>query len=95
MTVTIDERAAALRDLRRIPGVGVRIAEDLYNLGYRRVEDLRDEDPEAMYQRMMDRTGTHIDRCMLYVLRCAVYYARETEHDPERLKWWNWKDGRF
>ncbi|MBC8473125.1 MAG: pathogenicity locus, partial [Planctomycetes bacterium] len=30
--------------------------------------------------------------CMLYVLRCAVYYASNTEHDPDLLKWWNWKD---
>ncbi|WP_334292712.1 helix-hairpin-helix domain-containing protein [Parasporobacterium paucivorans] len=29
---------------------------------------------------------------MLYVFRCAVYYANEEAHDPEKLKWWNWKD---
>jgi hypothetical protein len=21
-----------------------------------------------------------------------VYYASNAEHDPELLKWWNWKD---
>jgi hypothetical protein len=34
------------------------------------------------------------DRCLLYVFRCAVYYA-ETEgniREQEKLKWWNWKD---
>ncbi|MGA3073400.1 MAG: helix-hairpin-helix domain-containing protein, partial [Bryobacteraceae bacterium] len=30
--------------------------------------------------------------CVLYVFRCAVYFASEAEHDPELLKWWNWKD---
>ncbi|MBL7185950.1 MAG: hypothetical protein ISS70_06470 [Phycisphaerae bacterium] len=29
---------------------------------------------------------------MLYVLRCAVYYASNAERDPELLKWWNFKD---
>jgi hypothetical protein len=29
---------------------------------------------------------------MLYVLRCAVYYASTDDPNPERLKWWNWKD---
>lgn len=27
------------------------------------------------------------DRCMLYVLRYAVYYAVNATHDPEKLKW--------
>ncbi|NMB56563.1 pathogenicity locus, partial [Candidatus Beckwithbacteria bacterium] len=31
------------------------------------------------------------DRCLLYVFRCAVYYAKGGR-DPEKLKWWNWKD---
>jgi hypothetical protein len=21
-----------------------------------------------------------------------VYYASNAEHDPEKLKWWNWKN---
>nr|WP_321429915.1 helix-hairpin-helix domain-containing protein [uncultured Methanolobus sp.] len=29
---------------------------------------------------------------MLYVFREAVYFASNEEHDPELLKWWNWKD---
>ena len=35
--------------------------------------------------------GGYMDRCVLYVFRCAVYYARNEEHDPDLLKWWNWK----
>ena len=34
----------------------------------------------------------HQDRCVLYAFRCAVYYASHTTHDPNLLKWWNWKD---
>ncbi|WP_394701143.1 helix-hairpin-helix domain-containing protein [uncultured Methanolobus sp.] len=34
----------------------------------------------------------NLDRCMLYVFREAVYFASNEEHDPELLKWWNWKD---
>ncbi|MBW8041138.1 MAG: hypothetical protein FVQ85_14200 [Planctomycetes bacterium] len=29
---------------------------------------------------------------MLYVIRCAIYYASNTDHDPKLLKWWNWRD---
>lgn len=80
-------------ELRRIPGVGVTIAQDLRDLGIHRVEDLRGADPQALYERLMEQAGVHVDRCMLYVLRCAVYYASEPRHDPELLKWWSWKDG--
>jgi hypothetical protein len=32
---------------------------------------------------------------LLYVLRCAVYYASHEERKPELFKWWNWKDSRL
>jgi len=87
-----DDRRESLRDLQRIPGIGPRMAEDLWELGYRRVEDLKGEDPEGMYRRRMDQVGSRLDPCVLYTYRCAVYFASESRHDPELLKWWNWKD---
>jgi hypothetical protein len=33
-----------------------------------------------------------VDRCLLYVFRCAVYFASHKKHDPKLLLWWNWKD---
>ena len=80
-------------ELRAIPGVGVTIAQDLRDLGITRVEQLRGADPQALYERLCEQAGQHIDRCMLYVLRCAVYYASEFPHDPQLLQWWAWKDG--
>ena len=85
--------SVARDELRRIPGVGVSIAQDLRNLGIHRVEDLRGADPQALYDRLCEQVGMKVDRCMLYVLRCAVYYASEERHDPELLKWWSWKEG--
>jgi len=38
-------------------------------------------------------TQKPVDRDMLCVFRRAVYYASHRDHDPELLKWWNWKDG--
>ncbi|NLV21157.1 MAG: hypothetical protein GXY49_04120 [Syntrophomonadaceae bacterium] len=29
---------------------------------------------------------------MLYVFRCAVYYASDDIYNPELLTWWNWKE---
>ena len=79
-------------DLQRIPGVGPKLAQTLTDLGYLSVSQLRGADPEQMYEQLGVIRGTHIDRCVLYVFRCAVYFAGHGDHDPERLKWWNWKD---
>ncbi|MBU0754466.1 MAG: helix-hairpin-helix domain-containing protein [Planctomycetes bacterium] len=68
------------------------MAEDLRRLGIRKVRDLKRRNPEKLYERLCDLNGSSIDRCVLYAFRCAVYYAREHRHDPELLKWWNWKD---
>lgn len=81
-----------LENFRQIPGVGLSIAEDFWNLGFRSVTELKDQDPEALYLRLCNYQRIQVDRCMLYVFRCAVYYASNEIHDPDRLKWWNWKD---
>jgi hypothetical protein len=82
----------AIKNLREIPGVGPNIAGYLVDLGYRQVKDIQGNDPEKMYEKLMDLRGEHIDRCVLYVFRCAVYYANNSVHEPDLLKWWNWKD---
>jgi hypothetical protein len=78
--------------LQLIPSVGPSIAADLRSLGYRQVEDLRDESPEEMFQALCELRGEKIDRCVLYTFRCAVYFASNDQHEPQLLKWWNWKD---
>lgn len=81
-----------IKEFQVIPGVGKSLAKELIALGYRKVDELQGEDPEAMYEKLCTLRGQHIDRCVLYVFRCAVYYASNSVHVPELLKWWNWKD---
>ena len=78
--------------LRAIPGVGPSIAQDLREMGIEQVEQLRGRDPEDLYARRCVQQGVSIDRCLLYVFRCAVYFSETEDPDPELLKWWNWKD---
>lgn len=82
----------SLKEFQRIPGVGRKLAYDFVDLGYRSVEELRGEDPEEMYRKLCTLRARHIDRCVLYVFRTAVYFAGNSVHEPELLKWWNWKD---
>jgi hypothetical protein len=79
--------------LQAIPGVGPSISKVLVELGYEKPADLCNSDPEEMYLRLCaQRPGEYIDRCVLYVFRCAVYFVTEKKHDPALLKWWNWKE---
>jgi hypothetical protein len=81
-----------LKELRTIPGVGKLIAEDFWELGIRSVADLKGKDPGQLYLQLCKQARCKVDRCMLYVFRCAVYYASTPKPNPEKLKWWNWKD---
>ena len=49
-------------------------------------------DPEELYRRECLLKGFQEDRCALYVWRTAVYYAEHPDPEPEKLKWWYWKD---
>jgi len=80
-------------ELTSIPGVGTSIARDLTRIGINSVEDLKGRDPERLYIRSNKRAGKTQDRCLLYVFRCAVYYAGGGRN-ADKLKWWNWKDGK-
>lgn len=79
-------------NLRKIPGVGKATEQDLIEMGYTSIESLKGQDPLEMYYKHCAIKGCKIDRCQLYVFRCAVYFAENETHEPEKLKWWNWKD---
>lgn len=85
-------KAVSLNKLQIIPGIGSSLSQDLFDLGYREPADMKNEVPEIMYQNLISLRAKHIDRCVLYVFRCAVYYANHSVHEPDLLKWWNWKD---
>ena len=78
--------------LESIPGIGPKIAQKLELIGVRKVSDLKDSNPERLYNKLEQTIGANVDRCVLYVFRSAVYFSNHQLHDPEKLKWWNWKD---
>ncbi len=78
--------------LTKIPGVGEKTASVMERLGIRQVSDLAGRDPEALYLQECLMKGYQEDRCALYVWRAAVYYAEHEAREPEKLKWWYWKD---
>jgi len=63
------------QELRSIPGVGKVIAQDFIDIGINQVTDLKGKNPEKLYFELCAKKNCQIDRCMLYVCRCAVYFA--------------------
>ena len=85
-------KAATSNKLETIPGVGKSIAKDMQSIGIRSINDLKGKNPERLFKKLCDYQAAPVDRCMLYVFRCAVYFASNKKHDPRLLKWWNWKN---
>lgn len=84
----------SIKELTIIPGVGNSLATDLWNIGIRSIADLKGQNPATLYDLSNAYEGMVQDRCVLYVFKCAVYYASTPaeEQDVEKLKWWNWND---
>jgi predicted RecB family nuclease len=85
------KKVLAKDELLEIPGVEKSISANLRNIGIHSVADLVGKDPELLYETSNRKVGAKQDRCLLYVFRCAVYFA-QGGRNPERLKWWNWKE---
>jgi hypothetical protein len=88
------DKQKAILELTIIPGVGTSIANDLWRIGIKSISDLKSKNAEYLYELSNEVVGVVQDRCLLYTFRCAVYFATtdQKKHDPEKLKWWNWKD---
>ena len=79
-------------ELETIPGVGPNMARHLERIGCPTLELLRVQDPEELYRRDCLSQGCQVDRCVLYVYRLAVYYAKHGQCPPDKPNWWDWQD---
>lgn len=87
----------SIKELSSIPGVGKSIANNLWNINVKSISDLESRSPERLYDLSNQHAGIVQDKCLLYVFRCAVYFANTPKElqEQEKLKWWNWKSGRI
>ena len=90
--MTAEDYNKAVKELTQIPGIGRAVADDLIQMGYKKVSDLKDKDAERLYHKSNRQAGVIQDRNLLYTFRCAVYFASNTKHDEEKLKLPHWKD---
>ncbi len=82
----------ASNDLRKIPNVGKQTEHDLLAMGYTSIESLRGKRAEELYAEECALRNRQIDRCQLYLFRAVEYFVNTPDPDPQKCKWWYWKD---
>ncbi len=75
-----------LAELMSIPNVGPRTASDLVRLGVRGLAQLRDADPDELYERLCRLDAARHDVCCLDVFRAAVDFVNGSDPRP----WWEY-----
>jgi hypothetical protein len=78
------------RELLDLVSVGPATAADLGCLGITKVEQLAQEDPVELYNRLCRITGVRHDPCCQDVLMAAVAQARDPNLPAEQCQWWYW-----
>ncbi len=84
------EEREAWKAFQELDSVGPACAKDFLLLGFRKVADLKGQDPNVLYARLCELTKTRQDPCVEDVLRCAVVQA-EIPNLPKKWRdWWTW-----
>ena len=73
------------KELQKIPNVGPAIAQDLVLLGVKEVSQLAGMDPDDMYDRLCQISGSRQDPCVWDTFAAVVDYAKRGEPKP----WWS------
>lgn len=79
---------------QRLGSVGPATAQDLLDLGYRRLEELAGEDPHAMFRRLQEIKHHPLDPCCEDALRCAVAQVEIPTLPEEMKQWFRWQPQR-
>ena len=84
----------SIKELMTIPSVGKSIANKLYDIGIKKISDLKNKDPEEIYFKCCAHDNKQHCRCLLYTYKCAIYFASTKNPDPEKLRWNAWGDSK-
>src|SRR6266567_463644 len=76
----------ALSEFQSIPSIGKRFAEDLMQLGFYSLKELRSQDPAKLLNKLELQIGAWIDPCVEDQFRLVVHYAN---HPDSVRNWWD------
>jgi len=76
------KKQESLKDLQTLINVGKTTAKKLYSLGIKTPKDMKNTNPEKLYEKLKKKSGGKLDRCVLYQFRGAKI----------NKPWWECKD---
>ncbi|MHC4403053.1 MAG: helix-hairpin-helix domain-containing protein [Planctomycetota bacterium] len=76
--------------LEDLPNVGPKIAAKLRAVGVRSPEELAENDPFELFDRLLEKTGNRCDPCVLDVFISAVRFL----HGEPAAPWWSYTEYR-
>lgn len=68
----LTERSEAIKRLQTLRNIGPATAEKLYSIGIETPEQLKHSNPETLYEKLRQKAGGKLDKCVFYQLQGAV-----------------------
>jgi hypothetical protein len=78
----------AMSEFQSIPSIGKRFAEDLIQLGFYSLKELKGKNPAKLLDRFERQLGVWIDPCVEDQFRLVVHYA---DHPGTIRNWWDFR----
>ena len=72
-----DEERIVVDKLRKLPSVSEKCCRGLFLLGIREIDDLKDKDPDALYEALTLRKDFYAEPCMQKMIKIAVGMANK------------------
>ena len=72
-----DEERIVVDRLRKLPSVSEKCCRGLFLLGIKEIEDLKDKDPDTLYEALTLRKDFYAEPCMQKMIRIAVGMAKK------------------
>lgn len=67
-----DEERAVVERLRKLPSISEKCCRGLYLLGIRDLDDLKDRNPDELYEALTLRKDFYAEPCMQKMIKIAV-----------------------
>lgn len=67
-----NKKSESIKRLQSLRNIGPVTAERLYSIGIKTPEQMKNSDPEMLYEKLKRESGGALDKCVLYQLQGAV-----------------------
>ena len=66
------DKQKTIKELETLRNIGPATAERLYSVGIKTAKQMKQSNPEKLYEKLKEKEGGILDKCVLYQLRGAI-----------------------